>query len=226
MILWYSAMFPNDAFVLQKIVSWHLCYAHWTLQSETAHFCAWVWSLLMPQTSKPMWLLLVYVLTMMALIILFTFFLQPSICKFNSTRLDINYEVPCDLPEFFECVEGRPNHHGWPFGERPEHPSGNHPGHPTGHRPGHHSNNSPGHPSENRPGRPPSNRPGFPSGGRPGSPVGTPPISPYGSRPRPRPNHHPGGSFNNRRFFHHVFHHHSRPGVATCQLVRQNMMSW
>ena len=34
---------------------------------------------------------------------------QPVICKFNSTRLDIDYDIPCDLPEYFECVEGKPS---------------------------------------------------------------------------------------------------------------------
>ena len=33
---------------------------------------------------------------------------QPVICRFNSTRLDIDYDEPCDLPEYFECVEGKP----------------------------------------------------------------------------------------------------------------------
>ena len=44
---------------------------------------------------------------------------QPVICKFNATRLDIDYDVPCDLPEYFECVEGKPPRPRPPFGRRP-----------------------------------------------------------------------------------------------------------
>ena len=60
--------------------------------------------------------------------------LQRPICKFNSIRLNSDYDTPCDLPEFFESAEGgRPTHHDWwPFDEYPEYPSGHHPGHPCG----------------------------------------------------------------------------------------------
>ena len=171
----------------------------------------------------------------------FSFF-QPSICKFNSTWLNIDYDVPCDLPEFFECVEGRQHHHGhhgWHSGERPDWHSGEHSGWHQGQRP------STTRPSGNHAGRPTDIRPWRPIG--PASPFRNPPVAPlnnhpaspfgnfrgaavFGPRPGPILDNHQGPSFggshplptnNHPGRHHHSGHQHHRPGVANCQLVSQ-----
>ena len=48
-------------------------------------------------------------------------FIQSVACKFNSTKLDVNYDEPCDLAEYFECVEGRPPHPRPPYNHHPGH---------------------------------------------------------------------------------------------------------
>ena len=77
-------------------------------------------------------------------IIIVCILLQHPICKFNSTRLNIDYEMPCELPELFACVDaGRPIHNGWwPFEEYHEHPSEDHPDHPPDEHHDHHDNHS------------------------------------------------------------------------------------
>ena len=44
---------------------------------------------------------------------------QPVICRLNFTRIDIDYDVPCDLPEYFECVDGKLSLPGPPLGHLP-----------------------------------------------------------------------------------------------------------
>ena len=58
------------------------------------------------------------------------FLFQPVLYKFNSSRLGIHFNVPCDLSENFVCVEGWPqlfvNRPGSEGSDQPS--TGNHPG--------------------------------------------------------------------------------------------------